>query len=584
MHNGWMRNAGRKINLIAILSFLFCNISFSQIIPDSIYGNRPKYMMHYDKKIIRHIYILNELVPLKSNPKQKKIIKKAARAAQVCLDALHHNSRIKRLRNYVLINEGEVTTTERLLETERILRSFSFLEDAILKIINVTGTDSIDVYVNTSDIFSIRPSLRYNNLKDFTVGLTEENFLGTTNQFGLALNYDHNAGIKLKPGITFTLRNPFSEFTNFTVQLSTFGSNIATGERNEISYGAGFYRPFLSNIFEWDGGLSYARIFADNYFKDTSFIKKSYYDSQLWDIWLGYNNKFLRKFKLLGQYRSVYLAARAYSRDFSKTPLDFAQNLEFQFIQNKFILFQASLFHRSFYRVTHMFDLGRPEDIEIGSNLTIRAGPSWRSGIRETYLGTDIQLNHMLKDDVFLDINAAIGGFRKNDKLNDLSGYFSALFVPAKQEYRKFYWRNYFSLSYSTIANQEFHPLITVRNERGLLNYGRSDFRGTSRTALLAESQFFFKRTIFGFSIAPLINTQLALLHSKNTGEAQVHTSFGVGIRFRNPRLAFNAFDIRGFLFPRLIESSGGFGINITSRYYLKKNIQLIQRPEILIL
>ena len=75
--NGWMRNAGRKINLIAILSFLFCNISFSQIIPDSIYGNRPKYMMHYDKKIIRHIYILNELVPLKSNPKQKKIIKKA---------------------------------------------------------------------------------------------------------------------------------------------------------------------------------------------------------------------------------------------------------------------------------------------------------------------------------------------------------------------------------------------------------------------------------------------------------------------------------------------------------------------------
>ena len=265
-------------------------------------------------------------------------------------------------------------------------------------------------------------------------------------------------------------------------------------------------------------------------------------------------------------------------------PEDIVQNLEYQFIQNRFVLFQASLFHRSFYRLTHMFDLGRPEDIEVGSNFTLRIGPSWRENQRETYMGADIQVNHMIREDVFLDVNTSLGGFRGGGQFNDLSGYFSALFVPAKREYKKFYWRNYFSISYSLIANQEFHPLITIRNERGLLNYGRTDFRGTGRTAFIMESQFFFKKAIFGFSFAPLINTQIAYLRNNQTNEAQVHTTFGLGLRFRNPRLAFNAFDIRGFLFPRLIESSGGFGVNVTSRYYLKKNIQLIQRPEILVL
>ena len=47
------------------------------------------------------------------------------------------------------------------------------------------------------------------------------------------------------------------------------------------------------------------------------------------------------------------------------------QRDQFKVVDNTSFLLQASLFRRSFYRFTHLFDLGRPEDIETGRLISL---------------------------------------------------------------------------------------------------------------------------------------------------------------------------------------------------------------------
>jgi len=571
--------------LFAVYLLYSINQLSAQIVIDSSFAQRVAYMKKFDGKIIRHISISNEMLPLQVGPKAPKMIKGVVHLAQVTMDAFHRDSKIARLEKYLLIRENGRASTDTLLETERILRSFAFLEDAVLEISKVPGSpDSIDVNVITYDIFSISPKVRFNNFEDFSLGVTEENLLGSTNQLGVAINYDSKARNKIRPGASFTLRNPFGEFTNITAQVNTFGSNRIDGSRNELSYGLAILHPLLSNLFTWDGGLGYSRLLSQDYYNDSLFEEHKKYDAGMWNGWVGFNHQKLRDFKFLGYNRSLFFTAHGFTRQYNLRPANFDPDRWIQFYNYKTLLFQATLYRRSYYRLRYLFDLGRPEDIEIGSSLSIKAGPSVREGMRQTYLGADLHISQMLAEDVMIDVSTSLGGYRQHGEIYDMTGFLSILFVPKKHEYAKFYWRNYISLSYSLLSNLQYHPLINVKTFLSLYNYGNSTFRGDSRAAIIWESQFFFKKAIFGFAIAPLINTQVAYLRNSYTQEDQLHTAFGLGLRFRNPRLAFNAFDIRGFIFPRLIESSNGFGVNVTSRYYFKKSIQLLEQPEILIL
>lgn len=541
--------------------------------------NRLDYFKVYEGKTIRNIRIVTQLSDLGKGDSRRQLINWGIRTASNIAQAIHVDSRPDRIRPYLLIKEGEVVRAEKLAEAERVLRSNKFIEDAVI-LVEQERDGKVDLLVVVNDVFSLVPELGYYNPTKFTAGIVDANLAGTTNFLGISAHYDGDAIGKLKPGLRFTLRNPLGNYVSFSGVYSSYGRSLTSSRLSESSVVIKVERPYITNLFRWQGGLLAGLYSNYDYFNDSLFSARFKYKYASFDGWIGLNNYKLNLFNLLNNRWSILYSARLVTRQFSQKPELVDAEYQNNIFDQTSLLFQASLFRRGFRRFTHLFDLGRPEDLETGRIMSLTGALTRRNNHSGYYLGGEFQLSEKIVEDHFVNIKLACGGYVEDGEVHDGKWIVSMLYVPQKRSYRHFYFRNYYSVAYSHLLNRRYSfPLLVVGNY-GLLDYGVKSVEGDIRIALKYEGILFLKEELWGFSLAPLMTSQWAYLHNREREKGEVYALIGLGGRVRNRRLISSSFEGRMLYYPGLSGKKGAFGFEVGTSVDLRSTISLVHRPE----
>ena len=542
---------------------------------------RLEYFKQYEGKIIRSIRITTKLSDLSGGSSRHQMVNWGIRAASNVAQAIHVDSRPGRILPYLLIKEGEVVRAQKMAEAERVLRSNKFIEDAVILIDQEAG-NQVDLLVIVNDVFSLVPELGYYSPTKFTTGLVDANLAGSTNFLGVGMLYDKEAIRKVRPGLRLTLRNPMGNYLSFSGVYTSFGRSLTSSRLSESSVILKVERPYISNLFRWLGGIQ-AGIFSNyDYYNDSMFSKKYKYKSVVFDGWIGLNNYKSNLFNLLDNRWSILYSSRLMTRQFSQRPEFVEDEYRNNIVNQTSLLFQVSIFRRGFRRFTHLFDLGRPEDIETGRIMSLTGALTRRNNHSGYYFGGEVQLSETVGEDHFIHAQCAFGSFIEGGGLHDGKCVLAMLVVPKKHEYRHFYFRNYYSMAYSQLINRRYSFLLHTTGNYGLLDNIGKELEGDIRIAVKYEGLLFFKEELWGFSLAPLVTSQWLYMRNIEQNKDGLFALIGLGGRVRNRRLISSALEARAFYFPGFSGRKGAFGFEAGTTIDLRATIALVHKPDFL--
>ena len=168
-------------------------------------------------------------------------------------NAIHVGTRERIIRQYLLMEEGTPLDPYVLADTERILRSSPFLEDATIVVIPVAETaDSVDLLVVTQDAWSLGVTGSVASVGRYKVKLFDRNFLG----FGhlIEAEFDVNRGRSQEVDFAglYGVGNVWGSFIE--LQLRYVDSHMEN--RRQVI----FSRPFRTVEINYGGALSVSRV------------------------------------------------------------------------------------------------------------------------------------------------------------------------------------------------------------------------------------------------------------------------------------------------------------------------------------
>ncbi len=160
---------------------------------------------------------------------------------------LHVRTQPSVIQRSLLFSSGEVVSTQKIAESERLLRRNGFLYDVDIR--PVAYHDGIvDIEVRTRDTWTIEPGIRFSRAGGVnSTGLTirEGNLLGTGTSIGYASSSDVD-----RKGTEFSLSQDhiFGGWTGVSLDIG----NYSDGKSRAFSFG----QPFYSLNTRWAGGAS----------------------------------------------------------------------------------------------------------------------------------------------------------------------------------------------------------------------------------------------------------------------------------------------------------------------------------------
>lgn len=175
-------------------------------------------------------------------------------------NALHYRTRAAIIRRTLLFNQGDPYDSARVVESERYLRGLGVFRQVSLDTAWVG--DRLYLLVATGDGWSTRPELNFATAagdETWSVGLTEENFLGTATEVGLSYlnSVDRNS-------LELTYRNP-----HFIARRALFFARVASqsdGARGSWRIGLPFSQTAARYGIETSGEVHSGHVLV---FRDT---------------------------------------------------------------------------------------------------------------------------------------------------------------------------------------------------------------------------------------------------------------------------------------------------------------------------
>ena len=166
---------------VSLICLIHCSGAWAETIPAATAaGVPPAQVLEAEGAIIGEITIDTENVFDPSIPEEDRKLYRLA-------NNLHVRTRPKIIRRQLLFKEGDIFQQRLLDESERILRSNSYLRDASIVPVRIHD-GKVDILVRTDDVWTLDPRLsigRSGGANNYTVGVKDANFLGTGIYVGL---------------------------------------------------------------------------------------------------------------------------------------------------------------------------------------------------------------------------------------------------------------------------------------------------------------------------------------------------------------------------------------------------------------
>ena len=463
-------------------------------------------------------------------------------------NTLHGRTKKFVVRELLLFKKGEDLDTLKLRESERILRSQRILRRVEIVPKSIDGSDSVDVYVNTLDTWSM---IATGSISTSKAGLRirERNFLGLGHVFDNRFRHNYKTG------------NNLYQF-NYTV-LNIAKTRIIGNVyyfKNELEHynkSINFSRPFYSTLARYAGGVSIGQSFyQDSLAYGIPNMDYHHFKYNFTDVWGA------RAFRISKpenkNVTNFIISSRFYDKTYKVGPTHEADPYEmFKKTTNYFLGVGISSKH--YEKETFLFQHGNEEDVAVGKVFGLIGAVQDRPGYERIYFGARASAGGYIKTGYF-GAEAHFGSFYRagnadQTALNIQTLYFSKLMSLGNWRLRQFVKSNYLVgfNRWNTAADEltlNEHDLYGMDGVRGARN-----LKGDQKLLLEVQTQTYSPYEFLGFRISPFFNAALGIVGNRNQTFFETNNivaRIGLGVLFTNDYFVFNNFQLSFSFYPRI--------------------------------
>lgn len=437
------------------------------------------------------------------------------------------------IRSNLLLSVGASLDPYTMADTERVLRSLPFIEDALLYVKPVPQSpDSVDVIVVTKDAFGIGLGGSMDKLDEWNASLFDRNFLGQGTELRYSLLYDGDDAPATGHDVRYTVENIKSTFTTGLINYRY----TADTELWRLSLSKKFLTPQTRH----GGGADFGTSSETRSETTDDSTRTVPFRREYQDFWFG------RSIQIGGEgsRTNVILSGRHFRQRFLERPEVTASTNHFYYNED---LLLATLSYRKlqYLESSMILSFGTTEDLPLGYLMQITSGLELGEFESRPYLGASYAWGGFSERLGYLSLSGQIGGLIDEGRLEEgvvaVEGIHFTNLRRMGEFGLRFVTRADLTCGIHRVPDEDLDLKASVR---GIRSVGPA---GTRRLTLGVESVLFapwdfyrFRAALFGFTDFGFLGYDKQFVRKKN-----LFSSIGVGIRLRNESLITTTFNFR---------------------------------------
>ena len=459
-------------------------------------------------------------------------------------NSLHVKTQDYIIRNRMLIQKNDRFDSLLVKESERLIRSQSYIYDVVIKAVPTGGnSDSVDLFVRASDLWSILPDGAFSN-NDITLKLTDKNLGGLGHTFSGSYKQNYINGNNAFTGYYFV-----PNFRNSYVSLRL---SYSIDEQKNYTKGLNLERPFFSPIARWAGGVAISQQKLTGWIYKNDTIRLNLQSkANIQDYWAAAAWQVFRGRSVTNRSTKLILSGRMYTIRYLEKPIEQPELIDY-YTSEEFYLSGLGISSRKYVEQSYIFRFGTTEDVPVGITYGIVVGyqlknrdrwywgfnHSWGNFFKWGYFGTNLEYGTF--------INAS---YRTEGVLKASINYFSGLFSIGSWKFRQFV-KPEFTLG----IRQPSYNRLTLNDGYGLNGFNSAVLSGTSRLLFVIQTQSYAPWNVLGFRFGPYLNFSFGMLGNGTSGfsHSRMYPQLGLGVLIRNDYLVISNIQLSFAFYPAI--------------------------------
>lgn len=455
---------------------------------------------------------------------------------------LHIKSQQFAIRNQLLIHQNDRFDSLLVKESERLIRSQSYINDVTISAAAVDGTsDSVDIFIRATDLWSIIPD---GSLSDerINIKLSDKNLGGFGHTYSVSGTKNY-----LNGNNSFSTSYFIPNIRNTYVSTRLF---YAVDENKNYVQGVNIDRPFYSPVARWAGGalLSQQKQPGWIYKNDTTRLYlTSRYNIQ--DYWAAAAWQVFRGRSVTDRTTKMIFSARLLDIKFLEKPVEQPELLDY-YTNERFYMAGLGISSRKYVKQSYIFRFGTTEDVPVGIAYGVVLGYQVKNRER-WYWGLHYSWGNFFKWGYF-GTHAEYGAFVKPSASTEAAlnlgvNYFSGLFSIGSWKFRQFV-KPVLTIGF----NRPAYDRLTLNDGFGLNGFNSDKLSGTRRFMIIIQTQSYAPWSVLGFRFGPYLNFAFGMLGNEASGFShnRMYPQFGFGVLIRNDYLVVKNLQISFAYYP----------------------------------
>jgi hypothetical protein len=522
----------------AIYKLIFRPVQYKQEEPAPQKEVKKEYYTLYEGKVIRNIYIDTK------DPfgfKDEESMSAGQRFLERTGNYLHIKTFPLTVRNRLIIKKHDTFDSLRVRESMRLVRSENYIREIFLLPVLVDGTDSVDLFIRTYDVWSIIATGSASKT-GFRINMKDKNFAGLGHQVQNDYSLNHTTG-DYRNATDYVFLNIMKTYVNVSLHYDT-------DDRKNFNESLSLDRPFYSIFTKWAWGIYASQSFHRTLMYDTdsaAFDQNFRYNAQ--DYWLGKSWQLFKGQREDERTTSFISSARYYRVHYIEGPSRVADTMK-QFVNEDFYLFGGGLIRRKYKQDVYIFKFGFTEDVPVGRALSLVGGYQIKDNADRWYAGAKMFWGNYYPWG-YISSNMEYGTFIRSSSFTESCftggvNYFSPIFRLGRWKFRQFI-KPQFTIGFNRLKTD-----VLSLNDQGIRGFNAVGVKGDQKLALSIQTQTYAPWNIIGFRFGPYLVCSFGMLGDESTGfrKSAVYSQFGLGMLIKNDFLVMSSFEISVAYYP----------------------------------
>lgn len=442
------------------------------------------------------------------------------------------------IRNHLTFSSGDLIHTEKLLETERILRNLEWITDARIVVTpSTTQIGLVDVEIIIQDRYPHAVSGRLNKvIPEFSI--YTHNLMGEGIYFRQTLAPDARFS-----DLGFAEELKFNNIYGSRIDMELTYSDMRESKLLEMAVERSFY--FNDNIY--GGGVIYNRGENSSLSENANLLKTDTgMDFDYQSTWIG------RRFSPhakgpLKKSQLFFTLQHTYSKFHN---LDSAMAGHPLLIDNNYYYGGISFGRRDYFKNNMVYSFGRTEDIPYGFLATMSGGINHSSYATRPYVSLRFAMGHaVIPNRGYFYISSGWESYFNKGKVEQGTVVGHIKYITSLLQLDRTMLRIFAEIKYVKGFNRFSQETFNINaNRDGLSLFSSKEIRGTEKLVVKLENITFTPIDLWGFKLAFFTFGDVSWINTKSKNlidSDHLFTSFGGGFKLRNERLVIRTIEFR---------------------------------------